>query len=71
MPTNGSSYANGINGNGQIVGGTGAGNAFLWTSTGGMQAIGALPGGDGSGYAWSINDSGTVVGYSSATGGSV
>jgi probable HAF family extracellular repeat protein len=56
----------GINNSGMIVGGNHADHAFVWTQTGGMQDLGTLTGGVS--LAFAINDSGQVVGYSSASG---
>ena len=60
-----SSYATGINNNGQVVGqaATAEGfRAFLWSSTGGMVNLGTLSDSNFS-YATGLNDSGQVVGY--------
>jgi probable HAF family extracellular repeat protein len=60
-----SSYATGINNNGQVVGqaASSAGfRAFLWSATGGMINLGT-PVGSNFSYATGINDSGQVVGY--------
>jgi len=63
------SFANAVNNSGMIVGysslPSGIDDAFLWTSGGGMQDLGALPQGNGS-SAKAINDSGAIVGYSGA-----
>jgi probable HAF family extracellular repeat protein len=56
-----SSYANGINALGQVVGYRGSSRAFLY-SGGRMQDLGTL-GGSGA-VAWAINDSGEIVGSS-------
>ena len=69
----GSSYANGINNAGQVVGyyesADGNYRAFLWTASGGMQDMGTL-GGD-SAIASGINSAGQVVGSASAASGDV
>jgi probable HAF family extracellular repeat protein len=69
LPGDDSVFTNGINANGQVVGGdnnsnSGTGTAFLWTSSGGLQDLGLLSPGDNYSFAESVNDSGTVVGYS-------
>ena len=67
----GSSYAQGINASGQVVGYyvslLGQLRPFLWTQSGGMQDLGTL-GGD-AGVAAGINDSGQVVGWATTTAG--
>ena len=67
----GSSYANGINNAGQVVGYyvtyAGTYRAFLWTPSGGMQDLGTL-GGDFA-IASGINSSGQVVGGASTASG--
>jgi probable HAF family extracellular repeat protein len=77
LPTLGGSsgYANSINDSGQVVGYAEDAfhhlRPFLWTATGGIQDLGALPGRN-SGNANAINASGQVVGgsYSTTGGGS-
>jgi probable HAF family extracellular repeat protein len=66
------SEARGVNDIGQIVGfsSTATGDrAFLWTSTGGMQDLGDLPGGASFSRAYDINNNGQVVGESGAATG--
>jgi probable HAF family extracellular repeat protein len=68
----GSSYANGINNAGQIVGyyeASGTYRAFLWTASNGMQDLGTL-GGD-SAIASGINSAGQVVGTARNLSGQV
>jgi probable HAF family extracellular repeat protein len=69
----GSSYANGINNAGQVVGyyatPEGAYRAFLWTASGGIQDLGTL-GGDFA-IASGINSAGQVVGGASTASGEV
>jgi probable HAF family extracellular repeat protein len=68
----GSSYANGINNAGQIVGyyeAAGTYRAFLWTASNGMQDLGTL-GGD-SAIASGINSAGQVVGTARNASGEV
>jgi probable HAF family extracellular repeat protein len=65
------STANGISATGEVVGistATAAGDShgFRWTSTGGMQDLGTLPGGSAS-SAMGVNSAGQIVGYG-ATG---
>jgi probable HAF family extracellular repeat protein len=50
-----------INNVGQVVG-EGVGGASLWTSTGGMQDLGDLPGQQNYSYATDINDAGQIIG---------
>jgi probable HAF family extracellular repeat protein len=60
-----------INNAGDVVGyskGPKGMRAFLWTRSGGMEAIGVLPGGSSS-RALAINDSGTVIGTSVTASG--
>ncbi len=62
-----SSYATGINNNGQVVGQAASSEgfrAFLWSATGGMVNLGTL-GTSNFSYATGINDHGQVVGYAS------
>jgi probable HAF family extracellular repeat protein len=66
------SAANAINPTGEVVGAstaTAAGDShgFVWTSTGGMQDLGTLPGGNSS-AAMGVNWAGQVVGYGAAGG---
>jgi probable HAF family extracellular repeat protein len=64
-----SSHAFDISDAGHVVGAFSAreghayGHAFLWTSTGGMQDLGDLPGGEDQSIARRVNDAGQVVGY--------
>ena len=60
LPGSTSSFANGINASGQVVGETGPGDAFLYCN-GTMTDLGTLPGGSES-SAYGINDNGQVVG---------
>ena len=59
------SYGQGVSGDGQIAVGSGSshqGNqAFRWTSAGGMQGLGDLPGGAFESYARAISDDGRVI----------
>jgi probable HAF family extracellular repeat protein len=70
------STASAINNNGQVVGvsqvldSVGSGHPYIWSSSGGMQSVGALAGGDGTGTATAINDSGQVVGVTKGANGS-
>jgi probable HAF family extracellular repeat protein len=60
-----SSYATGINNNGQVVGQAASAEgfrAFVWSATGGLVNLGTLNGSNFS-YATGINDNGQVVGY--------
>ena len=63
------SIAFGINELGQVVGWshtpTGEQHAFLWTASGGMQALGGLS------IALSINNAGQIVGYSELPSGAL
>jgi probable HAF family extracellular repeat protein len=66
------SIATGINGAGQVVGGSdtagdGATHAFLWDSAGGMQDLGTLGGTHST--ARGVNGLGQVVGDSQTSGG--
>jgi probable HAF family extracellular repeat protein len=67
-----SSYATGINNNGDVVGQSATSEgfrAFLWNPTTGMTNLGALSGGNYS-YATGVNDQGQVVGYTNGSSGS-
>jgi probable HAF family extracellular repeat protein len=70
LPGGYSSDGLGINASGQVVGWSslfnGTNHCFLWTSAGGMQDIGDLPGGQDHCIGFGINDSGHIVGYSGA-----
>ncbi|HLJ78017.1 MAG TPA: hypothetical protein VKT75_11425 [Acidobacteriaceae bacterium] len=71
-----SGYAYGINTGGDVVGmaqtPAGQGHPFAWTparpngTSGTMQDLGALPGGDGHGWGRAVNDSQQIVGFSYA-----
>jgi probable HAF family extracellular repeat protein len=67
----GSSYAQGINASGQVVGYyvslLGQLRPFLWTQSGGIKDLGTL-GGD-AGVAAGINDSGQVAGWATTAAG--
>ena len=80
--SNGLSQATAISADGQVVVGNSitadqvshypyhGSQAFQWTSNGGIQSVGDLPGGDNYSVATGISaDGSTVVGYSSATSG--
>jgi probable HAF family extracellular repeat protein len=74
LPGGRNSYATGINNVGQIVGYADASNgethAFVWTSSGGMTDLGALPGSQGTlSEAQAISDNGQVVGRSTYPAG--
>jgi probable HAF family extracellular repeat protein len=64
-------YAQAVNGSGQVVGdsetGSGARHAFSWTQGGGMVDLGTLGGSES--YAVAVNDSGQAVGDSYTTSG--
>lgn len=64
----GSSWAYGLNDAGQVTGMTmkpvWSNEAYVWSSTAGMQALGQLPGSTFPvSYGYGINDTGTVVGF--------
>jgi probable HAF family extracellular repeat protein len=71
LPAISSSEAYAINNAGQVVGVASAGaGAFLWSSGGGLQDLGALkPPYNAGSTALAINDAGQVVGYSSDSSG--
>jgi probable HAF family extracellular repeat protein len=75
-PLGQNSAANGINNSGQVVGTfqftfpDGPIHAALWSPTGQVQDLGALPGGDFS-EGMKINDAGTVIGVSTSSGASI
>lgn len=61
-------YATAINASGQVVGRSGDQPVRY---SGGIQPLGALPGGDGTGQAFGINDAGVIVGSASAGSGQI
>ena len=72
-PYSGRSEATGVNGTGQVVGGSGEGpHAFLWSptspngTTGSMVDLGDLPGGVDASFARGINLLGQIVGQGGA-----
>jgi probable HAF family extracellular repeat protein len=69
----GTANASAVNANGQVVGwsSTASGSDLPIRFNGGIQPLGALPGGDGSGRALGINDAGVIVGSAYAGSGQV